>query len=132
MSLVLLAGCASIVNNSNEVSGTIRSSFENFSFSPSDSSESYWINDINDKTGKYYAKNWHLVQDIHGPLLEKEAELRAQKLPVPIIYICVSGMASTKFRAEGTGHMRGWKSDITFTEILTAKQGRCEDLPTHL
>lgn len=126
IALVSGAGCNSGLNSdidAVEVTGTVRSSFENFSFTPSGSLESYWINDYDYKTGKYYAENWELLKDIHQSLLEKEADLRAAKLPIPIIYICISGSAVIQSHKNGVGHMNGWQSDITFNELSSAKVG---------
>jgi len=122
-------GCKSALSpdaNIVEVTGTVRSSFENFSFTPNGGSESYWINDYNDETGQYYAKNWKLVDDIHQSLLKKESELIASKLPVPIIYICINGRAVIQSHQDGVGHLGGWKSDITFTDVKSAAVGQCD------
>ena len=128
LALISGAGCNSGPNsdrNTVEVIGTVRSSFENFSFTPSGSSENYWINDYDYEARKYYAKNWELLDDIHQPLLEREVDLRSAKLPIPIIYICISGSALIKSHEDGVGHMNGWQSDITFIELNSAKVGPC-------
>lgn len=100
-----------------EVSGTILSEMEHFAFTPTGDEVRHWIN-----YDSYKAHDWDVLEEVHQSLKEKQWEA---KLPNKAIYMCVTGFASVKGHAKGIGHRGFWKSDITFTKILSAKSGKC-------
>ena len=115
---LVLVSCSSIPSVPNEITGTVRSSFEIFSFKPIGSEYSHWINGES-----YKAKDWSLFEEIYRPL---NAKAEDQYLKPSWIYICISARALIEQHPDGVGHVGAWDSDITFTEVSSAKIGKCE------
>jgi len=77
----LLVSCSSTPSVPNEITGTVSSSFEIFSFEPFGSEFSHWINGES-----YKAKNWSIFEEVYRPLDTKAED---QYLNPSWIYICI-------------------------------------------
>ena len=112
-----IGGCASLPPVPSEITGTISSRFELFSFEPIGATDSHWINT---QSGK--AQGWHLFNKIHDSQREAHGKYT---IPMPLIQVCITGTSVINKHPNGVGHLGLWKSDITFTEITSVKNGEC-------
>ena len=122
ISSVLTSGCSTFfaaTNNPKKFSGTISHHYHGNDFRPSGKSEYYWINSDSNN-----AKNWSLYKETYQ-ILDIYKREREEGAIVPTIYVCVEGNALTKPYKDGDGYLGLRLSNITFTEITSAKAGAC-------